>query len=289
MTRVGFIGVGAMGSRMAANLLRAGHEVTVYDLFPEAARRLTSSGAKTARSPREAAKGSEFVFTMVRDDEASRQVWLDEKNGALGGMEPGATAIESSTVTPAWIRELGSEFSKAGKRLLEAPVSGSTPQAESAQLIFLTGGDLETLKLAEPILKVLGSSVKYAGPFGAGALAKLVTNTLMGVQLATIAEMIGMLKHQGVDPKRVLEAVSATALWSRHLTNDAASMLDAQFETHFPIKLLEKDLGYTVKTAGGDQAVPTVSTVRDLFQKAIDQKLGDLDMTAIVKLFDPQV
>jgi 3-hydroxyisobutyrate dehydrogenase len=140
-------------------------------------------------------------------------------------MKPGAIAIESSTLTPAWVRELGGAMSKAGIAVLEAPVAGSTPQAENAQLVFLIGGDPETMKQAEPLLEALGSSIHHAGPLGSGALAKLVTNTLMGVQLATIAEMIGMLKRQGVDPKRVLGALAGTAMWNPHLTSDTESML----------------------------------------------------------------
>jgi len=95
-----------------------------------------------------------------------------------------------------------------------------------------------------------------------------------------------MLKRQGVDPKQVLNAVSATAMWNPHLTRDAESMLSGDFETKFPVKLLEKDLGYTVKTAGGDAAAPTVSAVRNVLQRAIDENLGDLNMTVVVKLFD---
>jgi 3-hydroxyisobutyrate dehydrogenase len=132
----------------------------------------------------------------------------------------------------------------------------------------------------------MGSGVELAGPVGAGALAKLVTNTLMGVQLATIAEMIGMLEKEGVGAEQVLKAVSATPLWSPHLNSDVESMLSGDFESHFPIKLLVKDLNYTVKTAGGDASVPTISAVRDLFQKAMDEHLGDLNMTAVVKLFE---
>ena len=125
---------------------------------------------------------------------------------------------------------------------------------------------------------------------GAGALGhqeKLATNALMGVQLTALAELVGMLKRrQGVDPRQVLNAVSATAMWNPHLSRDMESMLDGDFQTRFPIKLLAKDLGYVVKTAGGDAAPPTVGAVRAVFQKAIDENLGDLDMTAIVKLFD---
>jgi 3-hydroxyisobutyrate dehydrogenase len=285
MSKAAFIGLGAMGARMATNLLKAGHEVTVCDLVPEAVDKLTSAGATGAASAREAAEGKDFVLTMLRDDEISRKVWLDDTTGALAGMKPGAVAIECSTITPAWAHELGGAISKAGIAMLEAPVSGSTPQAEHAQLVFLIGGDGETLKRTEPLLKGMGSSVRHAGPVGAGALAKLITNTLMGVQLSTLAEMIGMLKRRGVDPKPVLDAVAATRLWSAHLTGDAESMLSGNFEPHFPIKLLLKDLTYTVKTAGEDVSVPTVSAARDVFQKAMDEKLGDLDMTAVGRLF----
>lgn len=286
MSKVAFIGLGAMGSRMAANLLRAGHEVTVNDLVPEAAQKLVASGARTAHSPREAAKGKEFVLTMVRDDDASRQVWLDANNGALKGMEPEAIAIESSTLTPVWTRELSCAISRSGMRFLEAPVSGSTPQAENAKLVFLIGGNEETLKIAEPLLKILGSSIQFAGPVGSGALAKLVTNTLMGVEVATIAEMIGMLKKQNADPERVLNAVAATTLWNPHLTNDAKLMLSDDSKPRFPVKLLVKDLNYTVKTAGFELPESTVSAARGLFERAVDEQLGDLNMTAVVKLFE---
>lgn len=286
MSKAAFIGLGAMGSRMVANLLKAGHEVTVCDLAPEAVKKLTDSGARAAATAREAAEGNDFVLTMVRDDEISRNVWLDEKSGALVGMKPGALAIECSTISPAWARELGAAISKSGFSMLEAPVSGSTPQAQNAQLVFLVGGETKALESAKPLLKSMGSGVELAGPVGAGALAKLVTNTLMGVQLATIAEMIGMLEKEGVGAEQVLKAVSATPLWSSHLNSDVESMLSGNFELHFPIKLLVKDLNYTVKTAGGDVSVPTISAVRDLFQKAMDEHLGDLNMTAVVKLFE---
>jgi 3-hydroxyisobutyrate dehydrogenase len=286
VSKVAFLGLGAMGSRMATNLLKAGHDLTVWNLTPEPAKKLAASGAKVAVTPKEAAEGNDFIIAIVSNDEASRHIWLDQANGALLGAKAGAIAIESSTLTPVWVHELGSVTSKAGINLLDAMVSGSTPQAESAQLVFLVGGDAESLKRAEPVLKALGSSIQHAGPTGCGALAKLVTNTLMGVGLTTLAEMIGMLKRQGVDPKQVLDAVSATAMWNAHLIRDAESMLSGDFEKRFPIKLLEKDLGYTVKTAGGDAEVPTVSAVRNVFQKAIDENLGDLNMTAVVKLFD---
>jgi 3-hydroxyisobutyrate dehydrogenase len=285
MSKVAFLGLGAMGSRMATNLLRAGHEVTVWNLTPEPTKALIASGARLATTPREAAEGNEFVVTMVTNDVASRQVWLDAADGALLGMKPGAVAIECSTLTPTWVRELAGVMSQVGLMLLDAPVSGSTPQAERAELVFLVGGDANALQRAEPVLKALGSTTRHAGPAGCGAFAKLATNALMGVQLAALAELIGMLKSQQVDPKPILDAVSATAMWNPHLTRDAESMLTDNFETQFPVRLLEKDLGYTVQTGGGEASMPTVSAVRSIFRRAIDENLGNLNMTAVAKLF----
>jgi len=285
MSKVAFLGLGAMGSRMATNLLRAGHEVTVWNLTPEPTKALIASGARLATTPREAAEGNEFVVTMVTNDVASRQVWLDAADGALLGMKPGAVAIECSTLTPTWVRELAGVMSQVGLMLLDAPVSGSTPQAERAELVFLVGGDANALQRAEPVLKALGSTTRHAGPAGCGAFAKLATNALMGVQLAALAELIGMLKSQQVDPKPILDAVSATAMWNPHLTRDAASMLTGNFEPQFPVRLLEKDLGYTVQTGGGEASMPTVSAVRSIFRRAIDENLGNLNMTAVAKLF----
>ena len=285
MSKVAFLGLGAMGSRMATNLLRAGHELTVWNLTPEPTKTLVASGAKPATTPREAAEGNEFIVTMVTNDVASRQVWLDAADGALLGMRSGAIAIDSSTLTPAWVRELASVMSKVGVMLLDAMVSGSTPQAERAELVFLVGGDANSLQRAEPVLKTLGSTIRHAGPVGCGAFAKLATNTLMGVQLAALAELIGMLKSQQVDAKQILDAVSATAMWNPHLTRDAESMLTDNFETHFPVRLLEKDLDYTVQTGGGEASMPTVSAVRSIFRRAIDENLGNLNMTAVARLF----
>jgi 3-hydroxyisobutyrate dehydrogenase len=288
MSKVAFLGLGAMGSRMATNLLRAGHELTVWNLTPDRMQTLVAAGAKPAATPREAAQGNEFVVTIVTDDVASRQVWLDPAQGALLGMKPGAIAIDSSTLTPDWVRELAGAMSQAGVKFLDAMVSGSTPQAERAELVFLVGGDADALQHAEPLLKAFGSTIRHAGPAGCGAFAKLATNALMGVQMAALAELIGMLKSQQVDPRPILDAVSATAMWNPHLTRDAESMLTGNFETQFPVRLLEKDLRYTVKTGGGEASMPTVSAVRNVFRRGIDENLGNLNMTAVAKLFSKE-
>lgn len=285
MAKIAVIGLGAMGTRMAANLLKAGHQLTVWNRTASSASTLVALGARQASTPKEAATGAEFVMTMVRDNEASRQVWLDPVTGTLAGMAPGAVAIESSTLTADWVRSLGKALQEKKIDLIEAPVSGSRPQAENAQLVYLVGGSEAALAKATPILKAMGSNIQHVGPLGSGALAKLATNTLLGIQVTVIAELIGMLEHAGADAKKVLEAVAATPVWSVVAGRAANSMLNKNFTPQFPVQLIEKDFGYTVGSAAAPEAVPTIAAARGVFQKAIAQGLGDQNMTSVVELF----
>ena len=286
MAEVAVLGLGAMGSRMAFNLIKAGHRLTVWNRTAAAAEPLVAAGARQASSPREAAAGAAFVLAMVRDNQASKQVWLDPEQGALAGMSPGGIAIESSTLTPEWVRELGQEMARRNVPLMEAPVSGSRPQAEAGKLIFLVGGEETVLAQAQPLLAVLGSAIHFIGPLGSGALTKLATNALLGIQLVTLAELIGVLKHAGADAERALKAVSETAVWSPADDRMASAMLTANFAPQFPIELIEKDFAYVLEAAGGESAAPTIAAARGVFQRAISQGLGGVNMTGVIKLFE---
>lgn len=285
MTDIAVLGLGAMGSRMAMNLIKAGHRVTVWNRTPAAAAPLVAAGAAQAATPKDAAASSEIVMTMLRDDEASRQVWLDPVTGALAGMTARSFAIESSTVTPGWVRTLGESLEKQGVPLLEAPVSGSTPQAEAAQLVYLVGGKDEVVARAEPVLKAMGASIQHVGPLGTGALAKLATNTLMGIQVVALAELMGMLKRTGADAARVIEAVSATPAWSIIAGRAAGSMLAGNFTPQFPVELIEKDFGYTLGEAGSSESAPTIAAARGVFRQGIEAGFGKEQMTSVVRLF----
>jgi len=285
MANVSVLGLGAMGSRMAANLVKAGHDVTVWNRNPNAASALVSAGAKAAQTPKEAAAGANFVVAMLRDNEASRQVWLDPESGALNSMSSSAVAIESSTLTADWIRELGTRMEARKVSLLEAPVAGSTPQAEAAQLIYLTGGAAETFAHTEPILKAMGSSILHVGPLGSGALAKLATNTLLGIHVTVLAELIGMLKRSDADVERVLDAVAKTPVWSAAAGRLSTLMLAGNFAPQFPVELIEKDFGYTLQAAGSETSAPTIAAVRDVFRVAIERGFGKENMTSVAKLF----
>lgn len=139
MANITLIGLGAMGSRMAMNLLKAGHVLTVWNHTPAAANQLLSAGAKIASTPRAAVANADVVLSMVRDDDASRSVWLDANTGALAGMQPHAVAIESSTLTPGWIKSLAEEMKHCNQAFVEAPVSGLRPRADSATLVWFAG------------------------------------------------------------------------------------------------------------------------------------------------------
>jgi 3-hydroxyisobutyrate dehydrogenase len=284
MSKISVLGLGAMGSRMAARLIKAGHDVTVWNRTADATKPLVAAGAAQAPTPREAVAGAAFVVAMVRDDDASRRVWLDPDSGAFAGMAAGAIAIESSTLTPAWIQELGHAMAERNVALIEAPVSGSRVQADAGQLVYFVGGDDTTLARAEPVLKAMGSAVHHVGPLGSGALVKLSTNALLGVQVTVLAELIGLLRRSGADARRALQAVAGTAVWSPVANYLSGSMLTGDFSPQFPVELIGKDFNYTVQTAGSAEAAPTIAAARDVFRDAIGAGLGELNMTAIVKL-----
>nr|WP_320133625.1 NAD(P)-dependent oxidoreductase [uncultured Holophaga sp.] len=284
MADIAFLGLGAMGSRMAVNLLKAGHVVTVWNRSPAATAPLAEAGAKVAASPREAAAGADFVIAMVRDDEASRWVWQDPAKGAFAGMDPGAVAIDSSTISVAWAKALGEDAKRRGIPFLEAPVSGSRPQAEGALLIFLAGGEAAVFAQAEPVLKAMGSVLHHVGPLGQGALLKLATNTLMGIETTALAELLGMLKRGGVDLGKAVEVLSTTAVWSGILTRNAKSMLEGTFAPVFPVDLLEKDMRYTLEAAG-EEAAPTIAASRGVFREAMDAGMAGDNHTAVARLF----
>lgn len=286
MTTIAFLGLGAMGSRMAAHLLAAGHELTVWNRSPQAAEALAGLGAKTAATPRQAVAQAEFVFSMVRDDDASRSIWLDPQHGALTAMRADAVAVECSTLTEHWSRELAAEMTRHGTDFLEAPVSGSRPQAEQGILVFLVGGEQTVYERAKPLLAAMGkTSDRVIGGHGSGALAKLCTNTLLAVETLAVAEIMAMLTRRGADTASVMNALSATPVWSASAQRAADSIAAADFAPLFPIDLMEKDLGYMLKAVADDSRAPLTAAARAALQQAKQQGLAQEQITAVYKLY----
>ena len=274
-----------MGSRMAKNLLSAGHQVTVWNRSEERTQPLVEAGAIAAKTPSAAVENADFVISMVRDDEASRDVWLG-KSGALKRMKKGAIALESSTLTVAWTRSLAEKFQAQGIDFLDAPVAGSRPQAEAAQLIYLVGGSKDIFEKAKPIFDTLGSAAHYAGESGNGTAIKLAVNTLFAAQAATIAELIALMKKCGIEGDRTAEILSATPVCSPAAKGLAAAMVAQKFAPLFPIELVEKDLSYLTKTAEEKGAeVPIAAITQQQFGDAIAQGKSADNITGIIQLY----
>ena len=284
--QIAFLGLGAMGARMAPHLLDAGHALTVWNRSAGPTAALASAGAAVAATPRSAAAGADLVIAMVTDDAASRAVWTGP-DGALAGLAAGAVAVESSTLTPGWIRELAALAEARGARFLDAPVSGSRPQAEGATLVYLVGGDADALEVARPAFEAMGGAVHHVGAGGSGALVKLAVNALMGVGVGAAAELLAALAASGVDRATAARVIGATPAAAPVVAPAMRLMAEGAHDPLFPVDLLEKDLGYAAGVAAdaGTDA-PAVAAARATFQKAQAAGLGDRNMTAVARLYD---
>jgi 3-hydroxyisobutyrate dehydrogenase-like beta-hydroxyacid dehydrogenase len=276
MSRIAFLGLGAMGRRMAARLL-ADHDVVVWNRSPEPAAALAAAGAERAETPREAATGADLVITMLTDDDAARAVWLQPEHGALGGMAPGAVALESSTVTPDWVAELGAAAAAAGVRLLDAPVAGSTPQAEAGALAYLVGGDAETLAEVRPVLDAMGRVVVHAGGPGRGAVLKLMVNALFATQVAVVAELLQLAERHGLPAAEAAELLGPLPVTSPAAKGAAALMVAGDHASRFPVRLVAKDLRYAVAAGAG----PVVDAARARFDAIADAGGADDNLTVV--------
>jgi 3-hydroxyisobutyrate dehydrogenase len=288
MKNISILGLGAMGSRMAASLIKAGYSVTVWNRSVAKAASLQTLGAKLASSPRAAAAaaGADIVISMLRDDEASRRAWLDSNDGALAGMIKGSIAIESSTLTPAWVKELAKAATQKGVDFLDAPVAGSRPQAEAAQLIYLVGGSADVLQRAEAVLKSMGGAVHHAGGVGSGAVVKLMVNALFGMQVAAMAELLGMAQHAGIDASKALEILGSTPVASPAAKLAGQSMLAKNFLPMFPVELVEKDFGYALDAArDANCSLPLTQSTLAVLRNALAKGLGEQNLTAVAQLY----
>jgi 3-hydroxyisobutyrate dehydrogenase-like beta-hydroxyacid dehydrogenase len=260
----------------------------VWNRGASATESLVAEGAAAAPSPRDAARGVEFVVAMLRDDEASRAVWLAPETGAFAGMEKDAVAIDSSTLTVACMRELGRRAQERGIAFLDAPVVGSRPQADAGALIFLVGGDEEVLTLAAPVLRCMGAAIHHAGPSGHGAALKLAVNALFGIQVAAVAELIGLLRASGIDCARAGEIIGQAPVCSPAAKGALASMLAGNFAPMFPVELVGKDFGYIRRFAEEhDARTPVGDAASMVMAEAAARGMGADNLTGIVRLYAP--
>jgi 3-hydroxyisobutyrate dehydrogenase len=280
---VALLGLGTMGSGMAANLLEAGYPLTVWNRSPAKAEAFAAQGARVAATPADGARGANVVMSMLSDDAASRAVWLGA-DGALAAADEGAVLVESSTVTPAWIAELDAAARARGRDFLDAPVTGSRAQAAGGQLSFLVGGPREALEEVRPVLEAMSKEILLLGPVGSGAKLKLINNFLCGVQIASLAEGIAWIERSGLDREQALAFLKSGAPGSPLLGNLSARMTSRDYAVNFHLKLMSKDLQYAGEAAAASGVeLTTAANARRLFEQAVAQGYGDQDMSAVIE------
>jgi 3-hydroxyisobutyrate dehydrogenase len=282
MQRVAILGLGIMGGGMAANWLAKGFEVAVWNRTASKAQALAGKGAKVAATPREAATGADFIFAMVADDDASRSVWLGN-DGALAGATSGAIGVESSTLTPDWIRELAREAQAKGVGFLDAPVGGSRAAAEAGALRFFVGGDPQTYEAARPVLAAVGGKMDLLGPVGAGATWKLINNQLAAAQIAALAEALEVAKKAGFKNEQISELILGGAPASPIVKFKLPRMLAQDFEpADFALNLMLKDARYAAALAQSLGApAGMIESAAKAFARAEAKGLGAKDIAAV--------
>jgi 3-hydroxyisobutyrate dehydrogenase len=280
---VAILGLGTMGGGMAANLLKAGFPLTVYNRTAAKAQALVNGGARLAPTPADAARGASIVISMLADDQASREVWLG-RNGALAAAAQGTILIESSTVSPAWIAELAGQAAQRGVEFLDAPVTGSRMQAATGQLSFLVGGSERALATATPVLQAMSKEILHLGPVGSGAKLKLINNFLCGVQIASLAEGLAWIERSGLDREKALAFLKTGAGGSPVIGAVSARMVSQIYGVNFLLRLMAKDLRYAeTEAARCDLELTTAETARKLFEVAVAHGFGEEDMASVIE------
>jgi len=281
MSTVAFIGLGAMGSRMAMNLHAAGHKLRVYNRDRAKTKPFADKGIEVCDSPAAAAKGAEFACSIVSDDTATREVMLGAA-GIVGAAAAGTIILDSSTNTPAMAREVAKAAAAKGIAYLDAPVSGSLMQAQGKELVILVGGDKAAFDKAQPVLLAMGRMVRRIGDTGAGATLKLINNMLSASLITAIAEAAQMAEAAHLDLDATMEVLGEGAAGSRVMKTKLPKMLKRDFSPQFQLELMDKDLRYFLALAQElDRPAPLASLVRSQFQAARRAQLGKLDSCAV--------
>ena len=285
MTKVALLGQGIMGSGIAQNLLKAGFPLTIYNRTKAKALPQLEKGALWAETPAAAAAAGEVVISVVGDDAASRAVWLGE-TGALAGLRPGAIAVECSTVSLDWVRELQAHVTGRGFRFMDAPLMGSKLVAQAGTLSLAVGAEPATLEEVRPVLAAYATTITHFGAPGAGTTYKLINNMIAGVHLTALGEGLALAERAGLNMQTVLEAITSGAVASPMVKGKAARVIAREHtDTHFALRWLHKDMTYALRAA--DQAgvaLPTIAVARELCRLAMQAGLGDQDCAAVTEV-----
>jgi 3-hydroxyisobutyrate dehydrogenase-like beta-hydroxyacid dehydrogenase len=282
---LGFVGLGYMGGRIARRLISAGYPLGVYNRTREKTRALAEQGARVYDSPRELAADADTVLSMLADDAAVEQVMLGP-DGILSGARPNSTIIDLSSVHPDMSRRVASAASLKDVAVLDASVSGSTPQAEEGSLVMFVGGERSVYEQCRLVLNVIGNHIFYLGPSGAGATMKLVANSLLGAGMQALAEALVLGQRAGLDRTTLLDVLEQTAVVTPGQKHKLANARSGVYPVEFPLRLMYKDL-LNVERLAGQMAVPTPAVAAAQQTYAVEQaKDREEDFSAIIRTME---
>jgi len=284
--RVGFAGLGLMGSRMAENLLKKGFPLAVWNRTAERAAPLVKAGARLARTPWELAEHSEVVVACVADPPAVERLVFAE-DGLLGAARPGFRYVECSTVSPEVTRRVQAALRERGADALEAPMTGSKGGAAQGTLLFMTGGSREVHDELQPVLMAMGAKAIWCGEMGQGSTVKLIGNTVISFMLEGLCEGLTVGRKAGLSVETIVEVVMASGFSSPYYAFKGAAIAKRDFDQHFSLDLLVKDQTLMLETAAAHHTpMPGLAAIREVCQAARAQGFGQEDIGAVVKALE---
>ena len=284
--KIGFMGLGIMGVPMAANLLKAGYPVMVYNRSPEKAEPLVKLGAGLASNPKTLARAADVVIAMVTGPEALGDL-LWGPDGAGGAFNHSKVFINMSSVSPGYTRELARELEPTGVTFIDAPVSGTKKPAEDGALLILAGGPREQVEQLEPVLLAMGKKVVYCGATGQGSMMKMCINLLLGLMMEGFAEVLNLAKLGGLSQEAMLDTIFSGPLNCGMFQVKAANLQNNTYPAAFPLKHFAKDAKFIVDTAFELGApVPVAHIILHLFRTGVAQGWGDEDISAIARVLE---
>ena len=279
--KIAFIGLGIMGKPMAKNLMKAGYELYVYDLFPEPVAELEKEGAKGCKSAAEAS--SNTTITMVQDGPQAESAILGE-NGVADGASKGHLVVDMSSIAPGVSQRIGAGCSEKGINFLDAPVSGGEPFAISGELAIMVGGSADDFEQAKPLFDILGKSAILCGQHGAGQVTKLANQICVGANIHALAEALALAAKSGVNPETVYKAIQGGLAGSNVINAKAPMMVDRNFEPGFRIELHYKDINNAMEAAR-DLNIPlqVTANLQQVLTSLVTKGEGKSDHSAIAK------
>ncbi len=288
MDTVGFIGIGTMGKRMSARILRGGYTVRAYDIVPEALAEAEKNGAVACSSPMEAVQGSDIVITILPNSHDVEEAVYGE-NGILKGAHPGLIYIDMSSSDPSSTRKISKDMEARGVQMLDAPVSGGPKGAESGTLSILVGGDAQIMKKVLPLLRTMGDKEKiiYTGGHGTGHTAKAVNNLLFGTTMIATCEALELGVKAGIPTETMVKVISSSSGLSYSIQKLADYALVGKVDPGFSIQLLVKDMGIASNLAVEENVnVDVCQRSREYFLQGLERGWGGFDNTKILELFE---